>query len=82
LASGYLGLDRRYAKVETPHQHMLTLTGAEESAENDGMVSGHLDMKYMGVHTIWNNDLGKTSTYYLVLFILTKIRKYVSVQID
>lgn len=32
--------------------------GAEEAVANGGMVSGHLDLAYMGVHGIWNNDLG------------------------
>jgi hypothetical protein len=34
------------------------LSGAEEAATDDGMVSGPLDLSYMGVYTIWNNLLG------------------------
>lgn len=34
------------------------LTGAQEAAANDGMVSGTLDLSYMGVYTIWMNSLG------------------------
>ena len=32
--------------------------GAQEAAEEGGMVSGVLDLSYMGVHTIWANLLG------------------------
>lgn len=32
--------------------------GAEAAAVGDGMVSGRLDLSYMGVQNIWNNDLG------------------------
>lgn len=32
--------------------------GAEEATEDDGMISGSLDLSYMGVYTIWNNILG------------------------
>jgi hypothetical protein len=33
--------------------------GAEEAAAADGMVSGHLNLSYMGVWNVWHNDLGK-----------------------
>ena len=36
------------------------LSGAEEIAQE--MVSHPLDMSYMGVYTIWMNDLGKYLT--------------------
>lgn len=32
--------------------------GAEHAATDDGMVSGPLDLSYMGVYTIWMNLLG------------------------
>lgn len=32
--------------------------GAEEAAVDDGMVSGRLDLSYVGVQNVWNNDLG------------------------
>lgn len=32
--------------------------GAEHAATDDGMVSGPLDLSYMGVYTIWKNLLG------------------------
>jgi hypothetical protein len=32
--------------------------GADEAAKDDGMVSGPLDLSYMGVYTIWMNFLG------------------------
>jgi len=32
--------------------------GAEEAASDDGMISGILDLSYMGVYTVWMNDLG------------------------
>ena len=35
-----------------------SLIGAHEAAEEDGMMSGVLDLSYMGVHTIWANSLG------------------------
>ena len=34
-------------------------TGARADAEDDGMVTDSLDMSYVGVFGIWNNDLGK-----------------------
>lgn len=34
------------------------LLGAENAAVDDGMVSGTLDLSYMGVYTIWMNLLG------------------------
>ena len=37
------------------------LTGAEEAASDGGMVSGPLDLSYMGVYTVWMNLLGKSS---------------------
>lgn len=35
--------------------------GAENIAKEDGMVSGPLDLRYMGVYTLWANDLGIVS---------------------
>jgi WD repeat-containing protein mio len=32
--------------------------GAEECAQNDGMVSGRLDLSYLGVISVWKRDLG------------------------
>jgi hypothetical protein len=32
--------------------------GAEKAAKDDGMVSGPLDLSYMGVYTLWKNLLG------------------------
>lgn len=37
----------------------LPLIDAEDSAKDDGMVSGSLDLSYMGVYTVWMNILGK-----------------------
>ncbi|KAL2130408.1 hypothetical protein VTI74DRAFT_6517 [Chaetomium olivicolor] len=34
------------------------VTGAEEAALDGGMMSFPLDIGYMGVHTVWNNNLG------------------------
>lgn len=34
------------------------IDGAEAAAAGDGMVSGQLNLAYMGVQNIWNNDLG------------------------
>lgn len=31
---------------------------AKSAAKDDGMVSGALDLSFMGINTIWNNDLG------------------------
>jgi hypothetical protein len=38
-------------------------------AKDNGMVSGSLDLSYMGVYPIWNNDLGISmpSTHHCVL---------------
>lgn len=36
-------------------------TGAEEAASDGGMISHPLDLGYMGVHTIWTNDLGQST---------------------
>lgn len=35
--------------------------GAEEAAEEDGMVAGPLNLSYMGVYNIWNGWLGKNN---------------------
>ncbi|KHJ35901.1 putative wd repeat domain-containing protein [Erysiphe necator] len=35
------------------------ISGAEEAAKNDGMVTGPLDLSYMGAYCIWTNQLGK-----------------------
>ena len=37
---------------------LTVLEGAEEAVSDDGMVSGPLDLSYMGVYTIWMNLLG------------------------
>jgi len=37
------------------------ISGSENIAKDDGMVSGSLDLSYMGVCSIWKNDLGKLS---------------------
>jgi hypothetical protein len=44
----------------------MAYLGAAHIAEDNGMVSGPLDLSYMGVYTIWNNDLGMFSlrTFY------------------
>lgn len=34
--------------------------GAENAAVDDGMLSGPLDLSYMGVYTIWMNLLGRS----------------------
>jgi len=34
-------------------------TGAEEAATDGGMMSHPLDLGYMGVYTIWTNNLGE-----------------------
>jgi hypothetical protein len=40
--------------------------GAAHMAKDNGMTSGSLDLSYMGVYTIWKNDLGMFSlrTFY------------------
>lgn len=42
------------------------IEGAEEEAASDGMVSGQLNLAYMGVQNIWNNDLGAKSQSRLI----------------
>jgi len=37
------------------------ISGAEEAAQDDRMVSRPLDLSYMGVYTVWMNLLGETS---------------------
>ncbi|KAI9811274.1 MAG: hypothetical protein M1832_000921 [Thelocarpon impressellum] len=36
----------------------LWLDGAEEAAKHDGMVSGRLDLSFLGVHAVWTGELG------------------------
>ncbi|KAJ4304467.1 hypothetical protein N0V88_002080 [Collariella sp. IMI 366227] len=36
----------------------IWVAGAEEAAMDGGMMSHPLDVGYMGVHTVWNNNLG------------------------
>jgi WD repeat-containing protein mio len=38
------------------------LKGAEEAAENGGMVYGYFDLSYLGVYGIWTGDLGADET--------------------
>lgn len=33
--------------------------GAEEACEDGGMMSHPLDLSYLGVNTVWTNNLGK-----------------------
>lgn len=40
------------------HDVWTWVEGAEEAVANGSMVAGHLDLAYLGVHGIWNNDLG------------------------
>lgn len=40
---------------------MIIFLGAEIAANDDGMVSGPLDLSYMGVYTIWMNLLGMSN---------------------
>lgn len=42
------------------------VAGAEELAKHDGMVSAPIDLSYMGVYTIWTNDLGEKSQSRLI----------------
>lgn len=35
-------------------------SGAEEACEDGGMMSHPLDLSYLGVNTIWMNNLGRT----------------------
>jgi hypothetical protein len=56
----------------SPHMkyYMLSIhTGAEEAAQDDGMVSQPLDLSYMGVYTIWMNLLGETPAQIFVLLL-------------
>lgn len=34
--------------------------GAEEACEDSGMMSHPLDLGYLGVNTVWTNNLGRT----------------------
>ncbi len=64
IKKGYLFNCKRNVKIleDDPWlQDVWTwLEGAEEAVHDGGMVSGHLDLAYMGVQNIWNNDLGKS----------------------
>ncbi|KAG0651851.1 SEH-associated 4 [Hyphodiscus hymeniophilus] len=42
------------------------IKGAEEAAAADGMVSGSLDLSYMGVYTVWMDLLGEKSKSRLI----------------
>jgi hypothetical protein len=46
--------------VAIPSVLLLTpfFPGAEEAAADGEMISHPLDIGYMGVHTVWTNDLG------------------------
>lgn len=35
------------------------IADAERAADNGGMLLGNMDLSYLGVHSIWTNDLGK-----------------------
>lgn len=38
---------------------LIWLLGAENAAKDDGMVTGVLDLSYMGVFTVWMNLIGE-----------------------
>lgn len=40
-------------------QTLLTMIDAESAAEDGGMVLSTVDVSYLGVQSIWKNDLGK-----------------------
>lgn len=42
-------------------QFAYIFSGAEEFADDGGMILSNIDMGYLGVHSIWTNDLGKCS---------------------
>ncbi|TVY92230.1 SEH-associated protein [Lachnellula willkommii] len=42
------------------------IADAENSAKDDGMVSGSLDLSYMGVYTVWMNLLGENAKSRLI----------------
>lgn len=54
-------MGRRYDHVSVFNICSDHLVGAEELAKHDGMVSAPIDLSYMGVYTIWTNDLGMKS---------------------
>ncbi|KPM43478.1 hypothetical protein AK830_g3040 [Neonectria ditissima] len=35
------------------------IASAEDSADDGGLILSSIDLSYMGVHSIWNNDLGR-----------------------
>ena len=35
------------------------ILGAEHFADDGGMILSNIDMSYLGVHSIWTNNLGK-----------------------
>lgn len=42
-----------------PLQYTYTSLGAEDFADDGGMILSNIDMSYLGVHSIWTNNLGK-----------------------
>lgn len=38
-----------------------TSPGAEEACEDSGMMSHPLDLSYLGVNTVWTNNLGRNT---------------------
>ena len=47
---------------------MLTkYSAAEKVASDDGMVSGILDLSYMGVYTVWMNLLGTSCLQFSIV---------------
>lgn len=52
---------------------MLTDLGARTNSSGDSMIVDGVDMNYLGVYNVWNNDLGKVSSFLSYSFSCTNL---------
>lgn len=66
MAQRHVGLDRRYVFLHGVATLIRSqLLGAERDAAEGGMTHEGLDLSYLGVRTVWFNDLGTSLLYSL-----------------
>ena len=64
MAERNMGMGGGYVSISTicfMSVSTYNLAGAEKLVKYDRMVSAPIDLSYMGVFTIWTNDLGTLS---------------------
>lgn len=47
------------SQCSSTYQQDLTILGAQKAAQEGGMIANGIDMSYLGVHSVWNNHIGK-----------------------